>query len=269
MQTDQIDTKKFRKEKLLRFKPIAFVRKNIIFFSIITLFLISLIIGIWKLKNIEVIEVRDSSSQNISQDISTYFEENIKGKNFFKVSSDSLEEEFLNNISYLKSVQVEKKFPNKLIIFVDTYEDKIVGLLNENKCYLLSAEGYLIQSLCEESEDEYCCESFAIENQYLFFASPQASLSMDSNKKERLLVLGSVDKVVKVLESYGYVLSNMTLEADILKLHNPENETFIFDLNDNVELQLERFIVVISKIQSEDIKFESLDLRFERPVVKK
>jgi hypothetical protein len=45
-------------------------------------------------------------------------------------------------------------------------------------------------------------------------------------------------------------------------------QSFSFSMSEDIDTQLERFIAVANKIKSDNLEFKSIDLRFERPVLK-
>lgn len=259
-------TPKFVKERILRFKPVAFVRRNIVVFTIILLFSVSLLIGMWKIEKYEIFSVNCEVNSQTEREVGEYINSEIKGKNFFLMKSSEIEEGMFDSISYVKTVKVEKEIPNKLSLFVEVFEESLIAELSDGKCYLLSNEGFMMTEVCVEEED--CCQTYAQEVGYPHLLATGSGLSVDINGKERLLVMVSIEEVMKVVQSYGYLIQEIVLEDEILSVTDSEGHKFVYDLNDDVELQLQRFLIVVGKIQAEEIPFKFLDLRFERPVVK-
>ncbi len=76
------------------------------------------------------------------------------GKNIFEVKKKSLEDSLIINFYWLKSVDLKKVFPDKLIIRV--YERKPFIIINYSKSfYLLDEEGVIIEKLDGEDMDNY------------------------------------------------------------------------------------------------------------------
>ncbi len=256
------------KDRILRFKPIVFLKRNIPIFAIIFIFLITMLIGIWNIKTYTVTDLNGLDiPTNVSQTINTYVDENIKGKNYFSFSSNTYEKDILSKVSYIKSANIEKVVPNKLEIFVDVYMPKGVALIRNEQCYLLSEEGIVLENLCEE-DIENCCKNYASEKSLYILTSSEVDASDLGNEKEKLLVMDSIGRVIKVVETYGYVIKGITLNNSVLEIILDTNQVFRFSLTEDLDIQLGRYIAVANRIKSDSIEFISLDLRFERPVLK-
>jgi hypothetical protein len=77
-----------------------------------------------------------------------------------------------------------------------------------------------------------------------------------------------VGKIVKVIESFNYKVERIVLNKEIVELYDNSNRVFRFTISADIDTQLKRFIIVAGKINSEEMSFSSLDLRFERPVMR-
>ncbi len=256
------------KDRILRFKPIVFLKKNLPIFIILFIFLITILVGIWNIKTYTVTDLNGLEiPANVSQMISTYVDENIKGKNYFSFSSNTYEKDILSKVSYIKSANIEKVVPNKLEIFVDVYIPKGVALIRNEQCYLLSEEGIVLENLCSE-DIENCCKNYASEKSLYILTSSEVDASDMGNGKEELLVMDSIGRVIKVVETYGYTIRGITLNNSVLEITLDNQKIFRFSLTEDLNIQLERYIAVANRIKSDSIEFSSVDFRFERPVLK-
>ena len=80
--------------------------------------------------------------------------------------------------------------------------------------------------------------------------------------------MDSISKVIKIVNSLGYDIKTVTLSGDILEIKLTSDNIVRFSVDEDLDTQLERFVIVAGKIKSDKIKFKSLDVRFERPVIK-
>jgi len=259
--------KKFLKDRILRYKPVVFIRKNLFLFTFITIFLITLLLGVWDIKRHEVYDL-DGNELDYSaySKIEQYIEENIFGRNYFVFSPSTERRNMYLNIPVLESVRIEKVIPNKVILFVEVYEPKYSAFLKNGGCNILSTDGVVLDAACEDLEKD-CCREYSVDNSLIFFSSPDVEVSSFENEKDRLLILEEVEKVVTVVEAFQYKVETIKLENDILGVRDDEGRLFTFTIADDIATQLKGFIVVVGKIKSEHIDFSSLDLRFERPVM--
>lgn len=265
-------SKKFLKERLLRYGPIVFIRKNIFLFSFLTIFALTLLFGLWNISKYEVYDLDGGEVGSLLLlQIQGYVEENIYGENYFLFSPTSVSQDMYLDISRLKSVRIEKSVPNGLIFFVETYEPKYGAYLKAQTCNILSSEGIVLEEVCEDDQEvgiQECCKEYAQENSLIFFSSPDVEVSLLDNDKDRLLILEEIKKVVTVIEAFKYEIEEITLENDILEVKEAEGRIFTFTIADDINVQLKRFMVVVGKVKAEYIEFKTLDLRFERPVMK-
>ncbi len=255
-------------EKISRFKPVTFLRKNLFVTIVILLMVVTNLVGIW---NIKKFEIYDTSGEEIpektEQQIKKYIEENSVGENFFILSPGELNKELVSNISYIKSADVKKSLPNKLEIFVEIYTPELLSVLNTDQCYVLSSEGIMLERVCEGEAND-CCMAYVETNKLYLLTSSSVDISKLENGKEKLLVMDSISKVIKIVNSLGYDIKTVTLSGDILEIKLTSDNIVRFSVDEDLDTQLERFVIVAGKIKSDKIKFKSLDVRFERPVIK-
>jgi hypothetical protein len=265
-------SKKFLKERILRYGPVVFIRKNIFLFSFLTIFLLTLILGLWDISKYEVYDLDGNEVESLLySQMQEYIKENIYGENYFLFSPSTVRQDMYLSISRLKSVRIEKSIPNKLIFFVEIYEPKYTTFLKTKKCNILSSEGIVLEQICEDDQEGgvgECCKEYAKNNSLVLFSSPDVEISLFDDDKDRLLILEEIKKVVTVVEAFKYEIEDITLENDILEVKDNEGRIFRFTIADDINVQLKRFMVVIGRIKSDYMEVGTLDLRFERPVMK-
>ncbi len=264
------NSKSWFKERFSRFRPVVFLKKNLPFFIFIILISLSFVLGLWNIKRYEVFnqngEDLDDKIENL---IVENLHRNITGKNFFSIYSKDIEKDLERGISYIKSARVMKIVPNKLEVFVDTYQPRSLILDNNGQCKLLSQTGVVLERVCEDSEDTAtCCVEYTSDTKYYIFKSDEAETAKLSGGKEQLLVMKVISNVVKVVESFGFNIREIVLEEKVLHITDIDGKTHIFTLSDSIDTQLARYFVVMGKVKGEGMEFSSIDVRFERPVVK-
>jgi len=226
------------------------------------------LIGIW---NIHKYEIYDNNGNEIDTKVSKTLEEyistNVLGGNFFKINTTELSKNIARDLSYVESVRIEKTIPNKIVLFANIYTPKLIAILKDSKCLLLSEKGYLLEELCTDSE-ENCCLNYAEENSLYTLSSQEIDVAKLENGKSRLLIMEDIHKIVKAIEVYKYEIKNITFKENILTIVTTNEKTFTFTFSSDIEIQMQRLVVVMSKIAGDGLKFKSLDLRFERPVMK-
>lgn len=256
------------KDRVLRFKPICFIKKNLPIFVVIFVFLLTLLFGLWNIRYYTITD-RDGDNipTNVENQIEKYLNEKVIGKNYFSFSTTSLEEEMTKNLSYVKSVNIEKVVPNKLEIFVNIYEPSSAAYIKNQSCYILSEEGYVLENICKE-DTQNCCLKYATDNSIYSFTSQNVDISTEGSGKQKLMIMDNISNVTKVVRAYKYNIKNVTLSDSILEITLDSGQLFRFSIAEELDIQLERFIAVANKVKSDNLEFKSIDFRFERPVLK-
>lgn len=263
----QKKSKKFLKEKILRYKPVRFLKKNVILFSFLVLLLLTILIGVWDISRYEIYDLDGNTlTTGTEGEIELYIEENILGQNYFQLLPNVESREMYLNISRIKKVRMEKVIPNRIILFVQEHDPVYAAFLKSEICTVLSEQGVVLDTVCEEEAVE-CCREYAEENSLIFFESLDVEISMFDDEKDKLLVMDEIAKVVKVAQAFKYEIEETALKDSILELSEKEGRIFRFTIADNIDIQLRRFIVVVTKIKSEYMEIGTLDVRFERPVM--
>ena len=267
-QKEKASSKNFLKERILRYPIVVFVRKNIFLFSFLLFLALTFLFGFWDIGRLEINELQGGDlGRETEMKVMEYVEENIYGQNYFQLLPNNVAEKMYLDIPKLKEVRMEKVVPNKVVLFLEEYQPKYAALLKNESCSLLSDDGALLKVVCEDLEDD-CCEQYAIENSLIYFTSPDVEVSIFDDDKDRLLIMEQIAKAVKVIEVFKYDVESITLENNILEIMEEEGRIFRFSTADDMNLQLKRFIIVVAKVKSEYMELGTLDLRFERPVMK-
>lgn len=253
-----MDLRKRKKviNRVKRFSVVIFLRRIYLILIFIILLFLSFLLGLW---NIKRFEYANSSLSNIStEEIDSYIE-GFKGKNIFSVSPKEVEEAIYNGSGYVKKVYVKKIVPSKLLITIEEYEPYFIGYSSDT-CLLFSKEGIKVDKLCEECED-ICFEQG--DESLVRILSDQA---LEAN--DRLLFYNEFHNILLLLEEFGYEISMIEIEDGVVTVYDIKEHFFVFDITYNLDVQLARWYLVAKKIVSDMIEFKSIDMRFERPVMK-
>ncbi|MGI5897925.1 MAG: hypothetical protein ACOX6Q_02065 [Candidatus Dojkabacteria bacterium] len=259
----------FLKERISRFKPIVFLKKNLPLFILIFLFLLSYLLGLWNVRKYEILSHDGTElDPKVVDKVEKYIEENVVGRNFFSIHIKNLEQDITRNISYADTIKIEKNVPNSLTLFLKQYSAELVGLTKGNKCYLLSSSGVVLEELCKESTEENCCIEYSTESKKYILKVLDMDIVVEGGEKGRLLVMDDIKKIVKMVKLFEIEIQNITIEKNVVTVLDADNRKMIFSVGENINTQLESFYLVMAKIKRDNINFDSVDVRFERPVMK-
>jgi hypothetical protein len=222
------------------------MRPIIIIILIIAVIYFLTIIGVFKIKKIEV-ENELKYMQNINQITNQYI-----GKGYFSLNLENLEKDIKEGRRYVKNVSAEKIFPNKILLDIEEYKPMFF-LEYKNICYIFSEEGIVLE---EETEYEKCSLDSGI------------LLTADTNilAEDKLIFDKELYEIVKVLEEFGWDIKTIILKENVLEVTDNDKK-IIIEINQEYEEQLSKLYLVLEKVNIEGIEYKSLDLRFERPVM--
>ena len=265
----QKHSKKFIKERLSRSRVVVFFKKNSVVIIILFLIILSFLFGLWNIQKYEIYSSDGGEvSPKVEQMVREYLDKNVIGKNYFELYTETLEKEIENNLSYIESVEVRKNIPNTLMFFVEEYVPKLVVQTQSGKCYLLSKNGVVLEELCRDSTEIDCCVNYSSANGKYMFNALDTEVVKNGQEKMKLLIMEDIKDIIKVVEIFNIDIQGITLEKNVLKITDTEGRVIIFSMNGDIKVQLERFYLVMSKIKKDSTDFDSIDVRFERPVMK-
>lgn len=234
--------KKLSRKKWFKIaKPILFIMITMLIAYILFL------VGVFQIKKIE--PNMELTNANIEEVTNQYL-----GQEYFSLNLANLEKDILNTDRYVKSVRAEKVFPNTVRLKMEEYEP-MSYLEYKGVCYILSKEGVILE---EETEYEECILENGIE-----LNSKQNILT-----ENRLIFDTELLEIVTLLEKFDWEITAVNFKENLLEFSSHDQKTVIVEINQEYETQLSELYLILEKVNIEGIEYKSLDLRFERPVMK-
>jgi len=233
-------------KKLCRKKWFRILRPFLIIILIILLIYVLTVLGVFKIKKVEI-----NNDLQYVQDV-TQVTNQYLNQGYFSLDLEQLEEEIKNSNKYVKDVSAEKIFPNKIYLKIEEYAP-MSYLEYKDTCYILSQEGFILE---ESTEYEECVlrDGILLETEENIFA------------EDELIYGTEILAVVKVLEEFGWEVTIISLSENILEINDGER-TVTARVDEEYETQLSKLYLVLEKVNIEQLKYRSLDLRFDRPVM--
>jgi len=243
--------------RIKRFSFVVFLKKISFVLIILGIFTLSLFFGVWNIKHFDY---ANSKFVNVSKEQMDSYLEIFKGKNIFLVSPSEIEKEVNKNNGYISSANAKKVLPNKILIYFEEYMPYYLGY-SSGKCHLFSQEGIKLEEICEECEKE--CLEYSVSQQLIHILSNSV---LESGNM--LIFQQEFETISLVLSEFGYTVMDIKILNGITSITDSNDHLFIFDITYDLDTQLSRLYLVGKKINADEIEFRSLDLRFERPVMK-
>jgi len=215
-------------------------------FSVLAAYLLQTVLVISK---IEIIGGSDNR-QLIGLDL-------IKGQNLLLLNKTNTERDLTAKNSFIKSVEILKAFPNKIIIKID--DDQAIAALKTDQGFLfLSEEGKVVSKKKNNPDDL----AIIIFYQNLYYYQYQLSEKVD---------------YVEILKTLSYLKTIIDLglkvdTVDITGVHmvafNLGEKKIFLSLEKDRQVQEYQLKTIYRQFKIEGKDFESLDLRFDKPVIK-
>lgn len=233
----------FRKYSLL--KKILVL---LIFFSIL-LTLLLFLNNFFAIKEIEVIS-EDKKINIIGLDL-------VYNNNLVLLNESKQAKALTEKNSFIQSIKLIKKFPNKITVEIKV--DQPVAVLKADQGFLyLSETGKIIEKRKEKSFEIPEINYY----QNIYYYQSQAGEFVDS--REVLTTL----KFLNIINELGLKVVSVDIAGVYMVAFNLKDNKIFFTLEKNPQDQEYQLSTIIKQFKIEGREFSSLDLRFEKPVVK-
>ena len=246
----------YKGRKILRNKPIIWICRYWCLAVVIVALAVSILLGIY---NIDDINFVSTEGENVKEREIRELVEEYMDENFFTVNPEEVEKDILGN-SYVKNVEVEKIFPNRLKIKVEEYLPFIIFQGEGSKCKIFSREGILL-----EASEETDCKLYAQEEELIYLIG-ETTLVVEDNGREDLYLSDSIVDISKVLEQFSIKIISIDMKSDILNI-STNFGLIIMDTNQDRDIELARLFLVLEELKSQEIGVSSIDVRFKRPII--
>ncbi len=242
--------------KFLRVKPVIWIQRYLWIVLVFSFLLITTLLGVYNIKDIVLL---NKDAEYIKEGKVRGMVEEYMSKNFFLVNPEEVEEKILEN-TYVKNVEVEKIFPNKLGIDIEEYMPFIIFETNDAKCKIFSQEGVYL-----ELKEETDCEAFADSEDIIYFIGESTQIVLEEGK-EYFYLADDINDISKILNEFDINILTVNTNGNILEI-STNTVSVVMDTNQDMKTELARLLIVLKELKSLNTKADSIDVRFERPVI--
>lgn len=181
----------------------------------------------------------------------------LSRKNIFFISIPKTEKNLYNTNPSLQSVKVTKVYPSTLNIVVQKAEP-VAQLRVKNGFFLLAHDGRIIAKQRNKTHEITLIKYY----QQLYF-----------NEYESGEILTKKDILFGAFFVYNFLKLGITVDSvDIINLNmivlQVGDRKYIFTADKGMEAQFEAFKTIYPYMNVEGIEYKSLDMRFEKPIIK-
>ncbi|KKQ45524.1 MAG: hypothetical protein US63_C0015G0010 [Candidatus Moranbacteria bacterium GW2011_GWC2_37_8] len=244
---------------------------RIIFYLLLIAFIFSLIYMLFfsmqmQINNIEVVGTKDLDSQEIRHDI----QQHLQGKyfkilpknNFLFISRNRLQNYLKDNYKKIRSVNVQKKFPESINIEIDEHVALLVWCKNNENCYLLDEDG-VAYGVADFDSPELTQNNLLRINDDSNADVEIGVKVMDTSYEQYLLGIGRAIGILGIRIEEGY--STPSRMAEEIKTKSDSGFGIYFSTQFSLESAINTLGVLLKKeISKEQLSnLEYIDLRSE------
>lgn len=242
--------------KIKRFSVVVFLKRFMYVLIGIAAIVLSVVLGLWNVRTVEFQDgdIKYSNIESIKNSGDT-----LKGMDIFMIDPQFVESEIKKGNPFIKSIEVDKVIPSKLVLKIHEYIPRFI-YYTVDSCNVYSEMGVKIESICENCLEECSTQKDSFSSIYI---SSENSLESDGI----FLYSNELNSFIRLLSEFGYDISEVNIKDGVTTLLG-NGKSFIFDLNQGLDVQMARMYLVGEKVNQDSIIFLSLDLRFERPILK-
>ena len=182
--------------------------------------------------------------------------ENFNHKNFLLVKNEDIVNKIIESNPQLEKVEVEKKFPNILIIRVELSKALTVIKVN-NGFFLLSESGKIIKKTKSNTSD------LPLINYYQKLDYFSFNTGNTLTYKDITISLIYLKKAL----SLGLMVITLDINGDHMVALKLKDKEVFFSLEKDQETQIYQFETIIKDLRIQGKSFKKLDLRFEKPII--
>lgn len=183
--------------------------------------------------------------------------EALQGQLIFLIFPKESEKRLYDLNPPIKSLRLVKIYPNKIHIDVERYEK--VAIFEVDKGYFyLSENGRILEKKGEQKV------SLPIIHYYQKFHFGEYNTGDKLQYKDILDSLFFLSK----LHYLGIKIISIDINGLDMLIFNSEDKKYIFTTSKKKELQYQEFKTIIERFKIEKTEYESIDLRFEKPIIK-
>ncbi len=218
-------------------------------------------LGYFNITKVSITNEKGKEPLHITTESYEKIKRKVVGESYFNVSADTVGGELKNN-SYILSYWIEKEFPSRVKVVVRERVPSYLVVSKEGKCALLDKEAFTLEVI----EDSEICRGYSESGVVKITAHPFPVLTMGNQSS--FYYIYNVNNIERIFSRYNYKIQGVNIKDGVCELFISDKQSVVVSFNQDLEIQLARFVVVIDDIRSKNVDFKLLDLRYERPVIR-
>lgn len=278
--------RKARVSKLYKTRLLKIILLFTLIVIAIIIFLVVSKLPILLIKNVRIVETEYIDRTELATELDL-----LIGQSFFSADVLNLQTKIKKDFVFIDEIYIEKVFPDSIVVNVfEAKPDVILGAPEVNKCYLISDKSVVLdiyegeesdaqlQSGSDENTDDNpdaalvlqsICEQFVDKYSVSYIETYDALPELATGDESTYYFVSQINDGIRVISSYKLIVNNVVIKNNVCQFNLEGGKIIRMDLTQDFDTQLKRFIVVITEMQDEGLDFTQMDVRFERPVIKR
>jgi cell division protein FtsQ len=182
---------------------------------------------------------------------------NLKNKNLLYVTEEKIALDLKNKNPWIETVEINKSYPNKLIVKIKP-ATPIALIKVDQGFFYLNKDGKIIQKIKKNYTN------LPQINYYQQLSYLDYQLGNKISYKDILLSLF----FIKNLNNLGYSVDTVDIAGFYMIRFNLKDKSILFSTEKDPKEQDYQLEQIIKRFKIEGVDFSSLDLRFDKPVIK-
>ncbi len=237
-----------------------------VFIALITLMMRLIIVetDFFDIKYHEIYKYDNSQFQYVDKDeLELFVKDNVSKFNYFSLDVNLLEKNIKNSDKFIDEVFAEKVFPAGVLVNI-TEKQPYITYQSSEGCILIDDKNRFVIQFENESE---CKVINTLYNTILIKEVENYEIYNESDQEIRLFEL--FVKIINALRSENITPLEITLKEGEAVITDVGERRYIFNQDDDVNIQVKRFLLVMGQISFDKIEYKELDFRYDRPVLRK
>lgn len=197
--------------------------------------------------------------------------EALQGQFIFLIFPKESEKRLYDLNSKVKSVHLVKIYPNKIHIDVVYYENVAIFEVDRGYFYL-SEDGRILEKKIEQqvSLPRFNRGKSRLDRDKPIIHYYQKFHFGEYNTGDKLQYKDILDSLFFLSKLYylGIKIISIDIKGLDMLIFNSGDKKYIFTTSKDRELQYQEFKTIIDRFKIEKTEYESIDLRFEKPIIK-
>ncbi|QQG44834.1 MAG: FtsQ-type POTRA domain-containing protein [Candidatus Roizmanbacteria bacterium] len=209
----------------------------------------------FKVKNIEI--------SGITNKFNLVGLQELNGKNILLLSGETIKRDLLMNNPIIKQINVQKKYPDKLILIIETYRPAVYFVVDQGY-FILSADGRILSKIKKDyPQNELLPGGIPKINYY-------QKLNYSSWKNGDYLRYKDIVSALHFLKTaldLGLEINTIDINGTNMIALQMKGKKIIFTTEKDESVEDYQLNTIIRQFKIEGRDFDVLDLRFDKPMV--